>query len=95
MKYIRYRSFGNTVGIEEGVDDYWEIDSGERVVRSVSVKSDGSHLKYDRVCDADQFGALPEGCVTDEMLADGSVGLCTVIGSDEFEAMWAKTAKNR
>ena len=94
MKHVRYQSVGNTVGIEEAADDFWEIGDDGHVVRSVHVQSDGSHLKYDRSHDADRFGALPEGIITAEMLADRSIGKITFIAPEAFEARWIAKAKN-
>jgi len=94
MKHVRYQSVGNSVGIEENADDFWEIADDGYVVRSVHILPDGSHLKYDRSHDSDHFGALPEGVITDEMLADRSVGRITIIPPDEFEVKWSVKAKN-
>lgn len=94
MKHVRYQSIGNIVGIESAVDDVWEIDDDGYVVRSVQILSDGSVLKYDRDHDADSFGVLPEGVITEEMLSDHSVGKITRISILDFEAKWALKAKN-
>ncbi len=94
MKHVRYQSFGNTVGITEVVDDFWEIADDGHVSRSVHVQHDGSVLKYDQKHDADHLGALPEGVITEEMLADRSVGAVTPISPTEFEAKWSQKAKN-
>jgi hypothetical protein len=94
MKHVRYQAAGNHAGIEETADDFWEIEDEGYVVRSVHVQPDGSHLKYDRDHDADRFGALPEGVVTEEMLADSSLGKFTFISLAEFEAKWSLRAKN-
>ena len=95
LKHVRYRSIGNTVGIENAVDDFWEIDDDGFVVRSIQILSDGSILKYDREHDADSFGVLPEGVITEEMLSDHSVGKITRISLSDFEAKWVLKAKNR
>jgi len=94
MKYVRYESRGNRVGIIERVDDFWEIGDDGYVLRSVHVQPDGSRLKYDRVHDADCLGALPEGVITPEMLADCSMGTITFISLADFEAKWTMKAKN-
>jgi hypothetical protein len=94
MKHVRYQSAGNSVGIEGNADDFWEIGDDGHVVRSVHVQSDGSHLKYDRSHHADHFGALPEGVITEDMLADRSVGQITFISPEAFEAKWSAKAKN-
>lgn len=94
LKHVRYQSTGNTVGIENAVDDFWEIDDDGHVVRSVQILLDGSVLKYGREHDADSFGILPEGVITEEMLSDHSVGKITRISLSDFEAKWALKAKN-
>jgi hypothetical protein len=94
MKHVRYQAIGNTVGIEEEVDDFWEIDEEGYVIRSVHVQPDGTHLKYDREHAADTFGVLPEGEITEEMLEDRSIGKITFISLAEFDAMWQIKAKN-
>jgi len=94
MKYVRYQSRGNTVGIEDGVEDYWEIADDRYVVRSIHLQSDGSRLKYDRKHAADGLGALPEGTISDEMLSDKTVGTITFLTAREFDAEWAIRGKN-
>ena len=94
MKHVRYESVGNSVGIKEVVDDFWEIADDGYVVRSVHVQPDGSHLKYDREHDADRLGALPEGVITPEMLADRTLGKITFISLADFDAKWTMKAKN-
>ena len=94
MKYVRYQSEGNTVGIEDGADDFWEIADDGYVSRSINLQSDGSRLKYDRQHEADKFGALPEGVITDEMLADRAVGKITFLTAAQFAAEWTIRGKN-
>lgn len=94
MKHVRYQSQGNTVGIEDGVDDYWEIGDDGYVVRSIHLQPDGSRLKYDRQHEADRLGALPEGVISDEMLADRTVGMITFITATEFNVEWKIRGKN-
>jgi hypothetical protein len=94
LKHVRYQSTGSTVGIENVVDDFWEIADDGHVVRSVQILLDGSVLKYDRDHGADSFGVLPEGVITEEMLSDHSVGKITLISLPDFEAKWALKAKN-
>jgi hypothetical protein len=94
MKHVRYQSVKNSVGIEETVDDFWEIGDDGHVVRSVQVLPDGTHLKYDEGHAADYFGVLPEGVITEEMLAGRSVGKITFISLTDFEAKWSLKAKN-
>ncbi len=95
MRYARYQSIGNTVGIEVTVDDFWEIADDGFVVRSVHILPDGSVLKYDQAHAADSFGILPEGVITEEMLSDYSVGKITRVSVSDFGAKWALKAKNR
>jgi len=83
------------VGLRETIDDYWEIDVDGSVTRSVHVLPDGSVLRYDREHISDTLGALPEGTITDENLADGSYGVASVIAVSEFEEKWKLKAKNR
>jgi len=85
MKYVRYQSQGSTVGIEAGVDDYWEIADDGYVVRSIHLQPDGSRLKYDLQHEADGLGALPEGMITDEMLADKTLGQFTFLTATQFD----------
>ena len=94
MKFVRYQSVGNSVGLESDIDDYWEIDSEGYVVRSICVLPDGTLLKYDQAHDADQFGQLPEGVVTEENLQDASYGKITRLTLQDFEAKWSEKAKN-
>jgi hypothetical protein len=94
MKHVRYQSLGNTVGITEVVDDFWEIADDGHIVRSILLQPDGSVLKYDREHDADHLGVLPEGVITEEMLEDCSVGTVTLISQAEFETKWLLKAKN-
>jgi hypothetical protein len=94
MKHVRYTSSGNTVGLEETIEDYWEISDDGHVVRSINLQVDGSILKYDSEHDADSFGALPEGIIEDSMLADTSRGKAIQISHTEFESLWSKNAKN-
>jgi hypothetical protein len=94
MKHVRYESVGNSVGIKEVVNDFWEIADDGYVVRSVHVLPDGSNLKYDRERDADHFGALPEGMITPDMLADRTLGKITFISAADFDAKWKMKAKN-
>ena len=93
MKYVHYRSVGNTVGIDPNVEDYWEIDLDCYVTRSITILSDGARLKYDLINDADELGALPEGKITSDMLFDTSFGIATFISLAEFEAAWALTSE--
>ena len=94
MKYVRYQSKGNTVGLDDSIDDYWEIDSEGYVARSINVQADGTILKYDRQHAADKHGALPELMITDENLADTSFGIVTILTAKEFETRWNSKAKN-
>ena len=94
MKHVRYQSGGNTIGLEYEIDDYWEIADDGYVARSIHVHPDGSRLKYDRQHAADRFGVLPEGIITDEMLADRTTGQTTLLTATEFDAQWAIRGKN-
>ena len=95
MRFVRYQSKGNSVGLEEDIDDYWEIDSDGYVTRSINVLPDGTRLKYDRTHDADWFGVLPEGVITEENLQDKSWGTIMWLTLQEFEAKWSEKGKNR
>ena len=94
MKHVRYTSSGNSVGLDETIEDYWEIADDGHVVRSINFQLDGSILKYDSRHDADSFGILPEGIIEDAMLADTSLGKAILISSTEFENLWSRKAKN-
>lgn len=95
MKYVRYQSVGNKVGLEETIDDYWELADDGYVLRSINVKSDSSILKYDEEHLADDFGQLPEGIITEENLKDRTYGKVTYISLSDFEKQWLSQAKNR
>ncbi len=95
MKHIRYQAIGNTVGIESAVDDFWEIADDGFVVRSVQILSDGTVLKYDQVHAADSFGILPEGVITEQMLADHSVGKVSRISLSGFESCGRQRRKTK
>ncbi len=94
MKYIRYQAAGNSVGIEEWADDYWEIADDGFVVRAVNIQLDGANLKYDENRAADRLGALPEGKILEQMLGDRSLGKFTLISLEEFELIWSMKARN-
>jgi len=94
MKYVRYQSIGHTVGLKENIDDYWEIDATAHVTRSIHQQVDGI-LKYDVDFDADSFGQLPEGTISDENLNDPAYGQITSLTLSEFEMKWSEKAKNR
>ena len=94
MKHVRYTSSGNTVGLEETIDDYWEIADDGHVIRSINLQLDGSILKYDSSHDADSFGILPEGLIEDSMLTDVSLGKAIQISHSELESVWSKRSKN-
>jgi hypothetical protein len=95
MKYVRYKSIGNSVGLEEDIDDYWEIDPDGNVTRSICSQADGTQLKYDPSHDADSFGQLPEGIISEEHLQDASYGKISPLSLEEFELKWRQKAKNR
>ena len=71
-----------------------EIADDGCVVRSIHIQPDGSRLKYDRQHDADGLGALPEGIIKDEMLADSTIGQIIFLTAAEFDAEWAIRGKN-
>ena len=95
MKYVRYQSVSNKVGLEETIDDYWELADDGYVLRSINVKSDSSILKYDKEHLADEFGQLPEGIITEENLKDRTYGKVIYISLSDFEKQWVSQAKNR
>ena len=94
MKYIRYTSKGNTVGLEEDIISFWEIASDGYIKRNIEILSDGNRLKYSEHHAADTMGQLPEGIVTEENLQDRSYGESLEIDSNLFEAEWTKEAIN-
>lgn len=95
MKYVHYRSIGNSVGLKEDIEDYFEIDAEGYVERSIHVLRNGELLKYDRTHLVDQYGILPEGTVTSDDLDDPSFGQTSLITSEDFEIQWKRLAKNR
>lgn len=94
MRFIKYTSKGNTVGLEEDIESYWELNSEGYITRSIEVLPDGNLLKYSEVHDADSFGQLPEGITSEENLTDKSFGDCLKITNLEFEDIWSKKSKN-
>lgn len=94
MKYIKYMSNSNTVGLEDNIESYWEIDQDGYVIRCIEVLAEGKLLKYDETHEADAYNQLPEGIITDDNLKDTSYGECQVLTQDEFEVMWSKAAIN-
>jgi len=88
MKYIKYLSLGNTVGLDNDIESYWEIDDDGYIVRSVDVLSNGQRLKYSESHQSDTYGQLPEGVTTEENLQDPSYGLCSTLEQCEFESAW-------
>ncbi len=95
MKYIKYNFTENTIGRDDYYISYWELDSDGYVIRSIEITKEGNLTKYDTEHEADQFGQLPEGTITDENLQNKSFGLATRISFDNFNSIWQKPAKNR
>ncbi|WP_395341247.1 hypothetical protein PN836_018780 [Ningiella sp. W23] len=94
MKYYKYESKGNSQGLEETIECYWEIDEADIIVRSIEVLNDKTILKYSEQHEADSMGQLPEGRVTHDDLNDSSFGICTRLSKDQFEKHWRKNAEN-
>ncbi len=94
MKYVRYESRGNTVGLDELIDAYWELDKKNEVIRCIEIKQDGTRLKYNQNHIADSHGQLPEGKITEENLSDKRYGVITTLTKDQFEMEWFKDAAN-
>ncbi len=94
MKHVRYQPADDLLDAHASVEDYWEIADDGHVVRSIHVMADGTRRKYNEQHAADSFGALPEGVITDEMLADESFGEIALVSPSDFEAMWSLPAKN-
>jgi hypothetical protein len=93
MKHVLYESAGNTLGLEYDMQ-YWEIGEDGYVERAICVQEDGKLLKYDRSHQADWWGQLPEGTISEENLLDVSYGRVTRLSVEEFELKWAQKAEN-
>ena len=83
------------MGLEEGIHDLYELDDDYEFTRSIHILPDGALITYDRHHEADEFGQLPEGPITEENLADKRFGTTVPIPKSDFEVMWNKKAKNR
>ena len=94
MKYVKYKSLGNSVGLESNIECYWEIDEKNLVTRSVEKLSTGQLVKYSEEHSADSFGQLPEGIITESDLLDLSYGETIEIAAFEFENLWKKKTIN-
>jgi hypothetical protein len=94
MRYIRYLSRGNTQGLDQGIESYWELDDEGYIVRSVDLLKNGDLLKYSEKHLADSFGQLPEGRTTQDNLDDKSFGSCIRLTKNEFEKVWERKAAN-
>ncbi|MCG7496416.1 hypothetical protein MHO82_06045 [Vibrio sp. Of7-15] len=94
MKFIKYTSKGNSVGLDDNIESYWEIDAQGYIARCIEIKPNGDVLKYCETHESDSYGQLPEGVMTKENLNDKSFGVCIALNSTEFEAIWARKAVN-
>ncbi|MGC9402975.1 hypothetical protein ACP43V_11035 [Vibrio genomosp. F10 str. 9ZC157] len=94
MKYIKYLSLGNTVGLDNEIESYWEIDSDGNILRSVDILPNGVRLKYSENHEADKHGQLPEGLITEDNLKDTSFGLCIELEKYVFELEWQAKSVN-
>ena len=94
MRYFRYRSKTNTVGLDSTLHECWEIDGDGFVLRSITIFPNGERLKYDTERSADRLGQLPEGAITDEDLTDPTYGECATMSLVEFEAEWKISSVN-
>ena len=94
MKFIKYSSKGNTVGLEENIVSYWELDQEGYIVRCIEERETGEYLKYSEFHEADSYGQLPEGITTEENLKDLTYGSCVRLTKKQFEYLWSKKAIN-
>lgn len=94
MKFIKYLSEGNSVGLENDIESYWEINEHGFITRSIDVIKNGDLLKYSENHSADSFGQLPEGRISVGNLNDRSFGKCIQITDNEFESIWLKKSIN-
>jgi hypothetical protein len=94
MKYVKYQSLVNSVGLERNIECYWEIDERDFVIRSVEKLPAGQLVRYSQEHSADSFGQLPEGTITEGNLVDLSYGETTKITAFEFEQLWMQKAIN-
>lgn len=94
MKFIKYSSKGNTVGLEENILSYWELDQEGYIVRCIEELETGEYLKYSESHEADSYGQLPEGITTEDNLGDKKYGSCVRLTKNQFEKLWLKMAIN-
>lgn len=94
MRFIKYSSIGNTVGLEENIVSYWELDAKGYVVRCIEELETGEYLKYSNDHEADSYGQLPEGITTEENLNDLRYGIYKTIEKKDFEKIWLRKAIN-
>lgn len=94
MKFIKYISNGNNVGLENSIESYWELNKEGFIVRSIDIIENGDVLKYSEDHVADSYGQLPEGVITEDNLKDKRFGTCVYITMAEFDSLWNKTSIN-
>ncbi len=94
MKFIKYISNGNTVGLENSIESYWELNKEGYIVRSIDMIENGDVLKYSEDHVADSYGQLPEGVITEDNLKDKRFGTCVYISMSEFDKLWSKKSIN-
>lgn len=95
LKYIKYKSESNTVGLDEKIINYWSIDEEDFVTKSIDILSNGETLKYDEEHKVDEYSQLPEGQIKQANLDDKSYGICTEITQSEFQEIWIRPSLNR
>ncbi|WP_063370756.1 hypothetical protein [Pseudoalteromonas luteoviolacea] len=94
MKFVKYSSKGNSIGLDDNIVSYWQINVQGEVIRSIEIQSNGELLKYLEEHQADSYGQLPEGIITNDNLNNQSYGTCEFLTESDFDKMWSKKAIN-
>ena len=94
MIFVKYSSSGNSVGLDDNINCYWQIDEQGEVIRSIDIQPNGEILKYSEEHIADSYGQLPEGVITTDNLNDQSYGICMFLTESDFDKVWSQKAIN-
>jgi hypothetical protein len=94
LKFVKYSSNGNSVGLDDNINCYWQINELGEIIKSIEVQPNAELLKYSKQHQADSYGQLPEGIITPDNLNDRSYGTCTLLTENDFDKVWSKKAIN-